>query len=83
VNTFLRQHVFWHAWWDHSLLIGSQMLISLYFIDKVRPGEVTKSKYNIILPLANELSVNQFDDRYHQRQVQKGRTHGNFIGVIT
>ena len=34
-------------------MIRSQILIRLCFIDKVRPTEVKKSKYNVILHLAD------------------------------
>ena len=38
-------------------MIRSQILIRLCFIDKVRPREVKKSKYNVILHLADDVQI--------------------------
>ena len=62
IATFLCQHTFWHVWWDHSPLIRSQILIRLCFIDKVWPTEVKKSKYNVILHLADDLLISLMVD---------------------
>ena len=43
-------------------MIRSQILIRLCFIDKVRPREVEKSKYNIILHLADDLLISLMAD---------------------
>ena len=43
-------------------MIRSQILIRLCFIDKVRPREVKKSKYNIILHLVDDLLISLMAD---------------------
>ena len=43
-------------------MIRSQILIRLCFIDKVRPREVKKSKYNVILHLADDLLISLMAD---------------------
>ena len=62
IATFLCQHIFWHARCDHNPLIRSQILIRLCFIDKVWPREVKKSKYNVILHLADDLLISLMVD---------------------
>ena len=43
-------------------MIRSQILIRLCFINKVRPREVKKSKYNVILHLVDDLLISLMAD---------------------
>ena len=43
-------------------MVRSQILIRLFLIDKVRPREVKKSKYDVILHLVDDLLISLMAD---------------------